>query len=71
MLRSVVVSMALFSDLPAWFSDCFTQHYGAGEDWAAIGTACAGLGGQNAVLASTAASPATLPASQKPDWLVS
>jgi hypothetical protein len=51
------------------FSDCFTQHYGAGEDWAAIGTACAGLGGQNAVLASTAASPATLPASQKPDWL--
>ncbi|HEU4734952.1 MAG TPA: hypothetical protein VFT22_43970 [Kofleriaceae bacterium] len=51
------------------FSPCFAEHYSAGEDWSTIGTSCGGLGGQNAVLVSTVESPATLPASEKPDWL--
>jgi hypothetical protein len=53
----------------ATFSPCFSEHFSAGEDWSSIGTSCAGLGGQNAVLVSTVDSPATLPAAQKPDWL--
>lgn len=51
------------------FEDCFNDHYLAGEDWSGIGNACSGLGGPNAVVASTVESPATLPASAKPDWL--
>jgi hypothetical protein len=51
------------------FSDCFTQHFSAGEDWATIGDSCAGIGGKTIAIGSYATSPATLPAAQKPDWL--
>jgi hypothetical protein len=48
---------------------CLVQHLSAGDDWSVIGTDCNGLGGGMVAMASTLTSPATLPASLKPDWL--
>jgi len=64
-------------DEPAF--PCLAEHYLAGEDWATIGSACAGVSngrvqstraaGGHVGLASTTLSPLNLAASQKPDWL--
>ena len=61
------------------YVDCLVDRYIAGDDWADLGVACAGvsntksgqtrLAGGNVGIASTALTPGDLPVAQKPDWL--
>lgn len=58
------------------FLDCVIDHYGRGDTWSAIGTACAGVSTKasnrttgTVGLASTSRTPLDLPAAEKPDWL--